>query len=455
MPVVAMKEGKQPATRRSVASFMQQTTVDNITSATPPIGGKKKRKKKPKGKGGASQPYPLRETAGDYDDDDDELPCLDRMEQLNTASRTTSRTTYSGEWKSMSVSPRQKGWEQTMSTLSPMLAELGLSGDIPNGDVESFFTSGGRGVAQHCHTDEGDYGYVEDGVESKENEGDGDGGTLDGETYVVTPEKKSKKRNKKKKAGREERTRNGNGNGSDYGYGYGYHVQLQVEYECSVPSPIPPAQHRSARQDIGTPPAVRGVVTSSVTPPHQPQTTTTTTTTTMPAPRSANPPPSARAAGKQPMPYSTTTTTTTTTTTNASGNPPRSARAAAKAPAPPHNYAQHHAHHHTSPPSSNASAPQKHRPPGGTTQNSTNAKSNNKIWSTNTTEERERIKEFWLGLSEEERRALVKVEKEAVLRKMKEQQKHSCSCAVCGRKRSVLSFPFSYLVSIFFLSAFM
>ncbi|CAJ0910287.1 15503_t:CDS:2, partial [Entrophospora sp. SA101] len=33
--------------------------------------------------------------------------------------------------------------------------------------------------------------------------------------------------------------------------------------------------------------------------------------------------------------------------------------------------------------------------------------------------------------SEEERRSLVKVEKEAVLKKMKEQQKHSCSCSVC------------------------
>jgi hypothetical protein len=32
----------------------------------------------------------------------------------------------------------------------------------------------------------------------------------------------------------------------------------------------------------------------------------------------------------------------------------------------------------------------------------------------------------------------VKVEKEAVLRKMKEQQKHSCSCTVCGRKRTAI-----------------
>ena len=51
--------------------------------------------------------------------------------------------------------------------------------------------------------------------------------------------------------------------------------------------------------------------------------------------------------------------------------------------------------------------------------------------------ERERIRDFWLGLEEGERRALVKVEKEAVLRKMKEQQRSGCSCAVCGRKRCV------------------
>ncbi|SGY19944.1 BQ5605_C017g08397 [Microbotryum silenes-dioicae] len=52
--------------------------------------------------------------------------------------------------------------------------------------------------------------------------------------------------------------------------------------------------------------------------------------------------------------------------------------------------------------------------------------------------ERERIRDFWLGLKENERRALVKVEKEAVLRKMKEQQRSGCSCAVCGRKRSAI-----------------
>ncbi|CCG82291.1 Stress response protein nst1 [Taphrina deformans PYCC 5710] len=67
-----------------------------------------------------------------------------------------------------------------------------------------------------------------------------------------------------------------------------------------------------------------------------------------------------------------------------------------------------------------------------------NGREKDRIWNTTTNEERERIKEFWLNLGEEERKSLVKVEKEAVLKKMKEQQKHSCSCSVCGRKRTAI-----------------
>lgn len=63
---------------------------------------------------------------------------------------------------------------------------------------------------------------------------------------------------------------------------------------------------------------------------------------------------------------------------------------------------------------------------------------NDHIWNTSTHAERENIKQFWLELGEDERRSLVRVEKEAVLRKMKEQQKHSCSCSVCGRKRTAI-----------------
>lgn len=61
-----------------------------------------------------------------------------------------------------------------------------------------------------------------------------------------------------------------------------------------------------------------------------------------------------------------------------------------------------------------------------------------RIWNTSTQEERERIKEFWLSLSEQDRKSLLKIEKTAVLNKMKEQQKHSCSCTVCGRKRTAI-----------------
>ena len=61
-----------------------------------------------------------------------------------------------------------------------------------------------------------------------------------------------------------------------------------------------------------------------------------------------------------------------------------------------------------------------------------------RIWNTSTQEERERIKEFWQSLGEEDRKSLVKIEKEAVLKKMKEQQKHSCSCSLCGRKRNAI-----------------
>ncbi|KAJ6105723.1 hypothetical protein N7512_009240, partial [Penicillium capsulatum] len=60
------------------------------------------------------------------------------------------------------------------------------------------------------------------------------------------------------------------------------------------------------------------------------------------------------------------------------------------------------------------------------------------IWNQSSLEERENIRTFWFELGEEERRQLVKVEKDAVLKKMKEQQKHSCSCTVCGRKRTAI-----------------
>ena len=60
------------------------------------------------------------------------------------------------------------------------------------------------------------------------------------------------------------------------------------------------------------------------------------------------------------------------------------------------------------------------------------------IWEAGDATERERIREFWINLGEEERKALVKLEKDSVLKKMKEQQKQNCSCSVCGRRRFVI-----------------
>lgn len=87
--------------------------------------------------------------------------------------------------------------------------------------------------------------------------------------------------------------------------------------------------------------------------------------------------------------------------------------------------------HHPPPPSVSPLSNQQIR-------NSHRSNNRDRIWNTSTQEERERIKEFWLSLGEDERKSLVKIEKEAVLRKMKEQQKHSCSCTVCGRKRTAI-----------------
>ncbi|KAG0021440.1 Stress response protein nst1 [Podila clonocystis] len=61
-----------------------------------------------------------------------------------------------------------------------------------------------------------------------------------------------------------------------------------------------------------------------------------------------------------------------------------------------------------------------------------------RIWNTSDAEERQRIRAFWFQLPERDRRTLVRLEKEAVMEKMKEQQRHACPCAVCGRKRSAI-----------------
>jgi hypothetical protein len=128
------------------------------------------------------------------------------------------------------------------------------------------------------------------------------------------------------------------------------------------------------------------------------------------------------------------------TNANAAPAPARSARSAGKAPltnAPlPHTHPHPPGHSHSGhnhPPSKASSTTG-----AGSKGKGTAPAQPAKIWQPSSSEERERIKEFWLSLNTEERQNLVKVEKDAVLRKMKEQQRHSCGCAVCGRKRSAI-----------------
>jgi hypothetical protein len=51
---------------------------------------------------------------------------------------------------------------------------------------------------------------------------------------------------------------------------------------------------------------------------------------------------------------------------------------------------------------------------------------------------REKIRQFWLELGEADRRKLVVLEKDALLKKMREQQKHNCQCTMCGRRKYVI-----------------
>ncbi len=159
----------------------------------------------------------------------------------------------------------------------------------------------------------------------------------------------------------------------------------------------PPTVKQPPRQPIPPQP-----VPPALNPPPPPVT---------PAP--LHPPPSSRAAGKQPMGHTVPPATA----------PARSARAAGKAPAaaaPAHN----HNHHNQPPPvkpAAKGKAPAS-APPA-------------KVWAQSSAEDRDNIRQFWHALSEAERRDLVQIEKDAVLRKLKEQHRHSCGCAVCGRKK--------------------
>ncbi|PWN26302.1 hypothetical protein BDZ90DRAFT_51548 [Jaminaea rosea] len=141
-------------------------------------------------------------------------------------------------------------------------------------------------------------------------------------------------------------------------------------------------------------------------------------------PRSNAPPPSSRAAGKQPMTFNSNASAKAPAP-NGHSHPPAKSRAGAAAGS----VSSHGTGHGTAPPSQ-AQAP--------------------RIWSTSTAEERERIKEFWMRLNERDRRSLVAIEKDAVLKRMKEQSRHSCTCAVCSRKRTAIESELDVLYNAYY-----
>lgn len=112
-----------------------------------------------------------------------------------------------------------------------------------------------------------------------------------------------------------------------------------------------------------------------------------------------------------------------------------------------HSHSHSHSHQHSPPPHSHSShqhhmhSHSRQRPRSrahDTFKGNRDANEEDKIWDTGTAEERQRVKQFWLGLTEDERRNLVKIEKHTVMQKMREQKRTNCNCSVCGRKRLAL-----------------
>jgi len=203
---------------------------------------------------------------------------------------------------------------------------------------------------------------------------------------------------------------------------------LEEEHDYAAPNgDLPKKKNKKKKKKAGTvepppatlPPAAVKQPPRQPIPPQPPIQPSLNAPPPPLAPLSAHPPPSSRAAGKQPM---------ANPPAPAANPPARSARAAGKAPVnsapnPPNNN-PHHGHTHNNGTSKTAGKGKAAvtAPPA-------------KIWAQSTLEERENIRDFWLSLDENERRDLLQIEKDAVVRKMKEQHRHSCGCAVCGRKK--------------------
>lgn len=60
------------------------------------------------------------------------------------------------------------------------------------------------------------------------------------------------------------------------------------------------------------------------------------------------------------------------------------------------------------------------------------------LWDTGDLEERDNLKNFWISLTDEKRKEIICIDKTEVLEKVQQEQKISCTCKSCGRKRSAL-----------------
>ncbi|KAJ1995481.1 Stress response protein nst1, partial [Coemansia thaxteri] len=78
------------------------------------------------------------------------------------------------------------------------------------------------------------------------------------------------------------------------------------------------------------------------------------------------------------------------------------------------------------------------------------ASSSKALWSSDAIEEQRRVRSFWLSLSDIERQALILVEKEVVLARVRDHQNFSCSCNVCTRKREAIENELDYLYDCYY-----
>ena len=95
-----------------------------------------------------------------------------------------------------------------------------------------------------------------------------------------------------------------------------------------------------------------------------------------------------------------------------------------------------HRHHHLYGSTSLLSAPVSAQPAASSREKSKGRSSKVDIWKEDVDNvDRTRLEEFWQSLQESERRSLLRIEKDAIFRKMREQKKFGCTCAECGSQR--------------------